>query len=686
MLVWLKKGMVLPEFNVLSESSSTPVSRLRISKPVLITAAVLIILFDLLVILFPAASGRWFVAAQAWASKTVGWYYLLVVSLYLLFVVGIALSKFGAVRLGADHDKPEFSYLSWAGMLFSAGIGITLLFFSVSEPLTHFMAPQTPVGSGGEAAKLAMQTVFLHWGLHGWSVFALVGMVLAYFSYRHRLPLTMRSGLYPLIGKRIYGPIGHAVEVFAILATVVGLSTDMGFGVLYINSGLHYLFGLPSTPMVQALLVTIMMALAVIAAVSGVEKGIKYLSNVNILLACAFLLFILFSGPTLRLLNLMIQNLGDYLAVVVPKSFDLYAHQTPSSWLADWTIFYWAWWISWSPFVGMFIARISRGRTIREFVLGVLFIPLGFTLAWLSIFGNSAIEQVMTHGFVSLSSLAVSEPAAAFFHLLEAYPFTPFLVGMFVVIGFVFFITSGDSSTVVLANLSCEDAGDNEDGPRMLRVFWGGMIALTTLGLLIAGSVDALKAAVVLMSLPFSLLLLLLMKGLHSALSLESQKRRSQDYILPPMQTDEDVLAPTANWRSRLSRVLHYPTRNTVKSFMKHTVYPAFEQVSEAMVQKNLTTAVTAAEGYDEINLVIGMGDELDFEYKVMVSGYRKPSFALKVSHHAAQKDVYYRAEVHLREGSMDYDLLGYTQEQVINDILNQYERHIQFLHLVRTP
>ncbi len=669
-----------------SEPSGAPASSMRISKPVLIVSAALILLFDLIVILFPAASGQWFMDAQAWASKTVGWYYLLVVSLYLAFVVGIAVSKFGAVRLGADHDKPEFSYFSWAGMLFSAGIGITLLFFSVSEPLTHFIEPQSPVGSQNEAAKLAMQTVFLHWGLHGWSVFALVGMVLAYFSYRHRLPLTMRSGLYPLIGNRIYGPIGHGVEVFAILATVVGLSTDMGFGVLYINSGLTYLFGLPSTPLVQTILVTIMMSLAVIAAVSGVEKGIKYLSNVNILLACAFLLFILFAGPTLRLLNLMVQNLGDYLAIVVPKSFDLYAHQKPSNWIADWTIFYWAWWISWSPFVGMFIARISRGRTIREFVIGVLFIPLGFTLAWLSIFGNSAIEQVMNHGFVSLTSLAVAEPAAAFFHLLEAYPYTQFLVGMFVVIGFVFFITSGDSSTVVLSNLTCEDAGDNEDGPKWLRVFWGAVIALTTLGLLVAGSVDALKAAVVLMSLPFSLLLLLLMKGLHSALQLESQKRRSQGYILPPMQTDDDVLAPTANWRSRLSRVLHYPSRNTVKNFMKHTVYPAFEQVSDAMAQKNLAAMVTAADGYDEIDLVIGMGDEMDFEYKVIITGYSKPSYALRVPHKSEQKDLYYRAEVHLREGSLDYDLLGYTQEQVINDILNQYERHIQFLHLVREP
>lgn len=663
--------------------------KMKISKPVLIISALLILLFDLIVMSNPKASELWFLRAQTWASNSVAWYYMLVVTVYLLFVGGIAISKYGNIRLGRDHDKPEFSYLSWAGMLFSAGIGITLLFFCVSEPLTHLLFP--PAGSADpvtqEASRAAMQTVFLHWGLHGWSVFALVGMVLAYFAYRYRLPLTMRSGLYPFIGNRIYGSIGHGVEIFAIVATVVGLSTDMGFGVLFINAGLTHLIDLPSdNPYIQSALVATMMTLAVIVAISGVEKGIKYLSNLNILLACLFLLFILFTGPTLRLLNLMVQNLGDYLAVVVPKSFDLYAHDEPSSWLADWTIFYWAWWISWSPFVGMFIARISKGRTIREFVLGVLFIPLGFTLAWLSIFGNSALEQVLYQGTVELGELAVSAPAASFFQLLESYPMTSVIVGLCVVIGFIFFITSGDSSTVVLSNLSCENGKPDEDGPKSLRVFWGAVIALTTLGLLLAGSVDSLKAAVVLMSLPFSFLLLILMLGLHRALYLEGCRQESLQHTLPPAvaNSDEDVLAPTASWRARISKTVHFPTRKTVRLFMKNSVYPAFEEVYKAFEEKGLDVALESTDEYDEIGLKVRMGDERTFRYKVVVTGYQKPSFALNLLHPASQKEQYYRAEVHLIEGSQDYDLLNYSLEQIINDILNQYERHIQYLHLVR--
>lgn len=662
--------------------------KIRISKPVLIISSLLILLFDVVVILNPETSEALFIEVQAWASQSIAWYYMLVVTIYLIFVAGIAVSKYGKIRLGRDHDKPEFSYLSWAGMLFSAGIGITLLFFSVSEPLTHLLFPpgmlEDPVTQA--ASRHAMQTVFLHWGFHGWSIFALVGMVLAYFAFRHRLPLTMRSGLYPFIGDRIYGGIGHGVEIFAIVATVVGLSTDMGFGVLFLNAGLTHLFDIPmNDPYIQSLLIGVMMGLAILVAISGVEKGIKYLSDINILLAFSFLLFILFTGPTLRLLNLMVQNIGDYLAVVIPRSFDLYAHEEPSSWLADWTIFYWAWWISWSPFVGMFIARISRGRTIREFVLGVLLIPLGFTLAWLSIFGNSAIEQVLNSGTVTLAELGVSAPAASFFELLEGYPLTSFIVGLCVVIGFVFFITSGDSSTVVLSNLSCVNGQDDEDGPKSLRVFWGIVIALTTLGLLLAGSVESLKSAVVLMSLPFSFLLLILMLGLYRALYLESRRQESLLYTLPPMvaNPDEDILGATASWRARISKTMHFPSRKTVRLFMKKTVFVAIEEVYRSFEEKGLAVELESSDEYDMIQLRVLMAEEEPFRYCVKITGYDKPSFALNLISDKGD-DQYYRAEVYLLEGSQDYDLLSYSFEQVINDILNQYERHIQYLHLVR--
>lgn len=492
-------------------------------------AAILILLFAAVVIGFPQRAGEWLLAAQTWASQTVGWYYLLAMTLYLIFVVVTALSGYGKIKLGADHDEPEFSYLSWAGMLFAAGISITLFFFCVSEPLTHFLQP--PQGEAGtqEAARQAMELLFLHWGLHGWGVFALVAMALAYFAYRHNLPLALRSALYPLIGKRINGPIGYTVDCFGIIATVFGLGADMGFGVLQLNSGLDYLYAIPHTHPVQMALIVLMMGAAISVAVSGVDKGIRILSDINMLLACSLLLFVLFAGPTQHLLNTLVQNVGDYLGHLPGKSFDLYAYGGPSDWLGSWTVFYWAWWIAWAPFVGLFIARISRGRTIREFVFGVLFIPLGFTLAWMSIFGNSALEQALG-GASELGRVAIEQPSMALYQMLQNYPWSRAVITVTVLVSFVFFVTSADSGTVVLSTLSAHGGSADDDGPKWLRVFWGSVTALVTGGLLFAGSIDALKSAVVLTSLPFSLILLLMMWGLHKAFYMESQRQRARSH------------------------------------------------------------------------------------------------------------------------------------------------------------
>ena len=289
-------------------ASSIPSSGLvRMNPPVFYFAASFILLFGLTVIAIPEQAGAWLLAAQNWAANTVGWYYMLAMTLYLVFVVVTALSGYGKIKLGADHDEPEFSYLSWAGMLFAAGISITLFFFCVSEPLTHLVQPPQGEALNGDAARQAMQILFLHWGLHGWGVFAFVGMALAYFAYRHNLPLALRSALYPLIGKRINGPIGYAVDGFGIIATVFGLGADMGFGVLHLNSGLDYLFGVAHTQWIQVGLITLMMGAAILVAVSGVDKGVRVMSDINMLLACALLLFVLFAGPTQHLLNTLIR-------------------------------------------------------------------------------------------------------------------------------------------------------------------------------------------------------------------------------------------------------------------------------------------------------------------------------------------------------------------------------------------
>ncbi|MBH9320160.1 choline BCCT transporter BetT [Pseudomonas aeruginosa] len=650
--------------------------------PVFYGAAILILLFAAVVIGFPQRAGEWLLAAQTWASPTVGWYYLLAMTLYLIFVVVTALSGYGKIKLGADHDEPEFSYLSWAGMLFAAGISITLFFFCVSEPLTHFLQP--PQGEAGtqEAARQAMELLFLHWGLHGWGVFALVAMALAYFAYRHNLPLALRSALYPLIGKRINGPIGYTVDCFGIIATVFGLGADMGFGVLQLNSGLDYLYAIPHTHAVQMVLIVLMMGAAISVAVSGVDKGIRILSDINMLLACSLLLFVLFAGPTQHLLNTLVQNVGDYLGHLPGKSFDLYAYGGPSDWLGSWTVFYWAWWIAWAPFVGLFIARISRGRTIREFVFGVLFIPLGFTLAWMSIFGNSALEQALG-GASELGRVAIEQPSMALYQMLQNYPWSRAVITVTVLVSFVFFVTSADSGTVVLSPLSAHGGSADDDGPKWLRVFWGSVTALVTGGLLFAGSIDALKSAVVLTSLPFSLILLLMMWGLHKAFYMESQRQRARSHSLAPLMSGNGKRS--GGWKRRLSQAVHFPSRDEVYRFMNDVVRPAISEVSEVFREKGLAVDAQLDPGNASLSLEIGHGEQHRFLYQVLMRGYFTPSFARAGMGGLHLKNRrYFRAEVHLAEGSQDYDLMGYTKEQIINDMLDQYERHLQFLHLVR--
>ncbi len=567
-------------------------------------------------------------------------------------------------------------------MLFAAGISITLFFFCVSEPLTHFLQP--PQGEAGtqEAARQAMELLFLHWGLHGWGVFALVAMALAYFAYRHNLPLALRSALYPLIGKRINGPIGYTVDCFGIIATVFGLGADMGFGVLQLNSGLDYLYAIPHTHPVQMALIVLMMGAAISVAVSGVDKGIRILSDINMLLACSLLLFVLFAGPTQHLLNTLVQNVGDYLGHLPGKSFDLYAYGGPSDWLGSWTVFYWAWWIAWAPFVGLFIARISRGRTIREFVFGVLFIPLGFTLAWMSIFGNSALEQALG-GASELGRVAIEQPSMALYQMLQNYPWSRAVITVTVLVSFVFFVTSADSGTVVLSTLSAHGGSADDDGPKWLRVFWGSVTALVTGGLLFAGSIDALKSAVVLTSLPFSLILLLMMWGLHKAFYMESQRQRARSHSLAPLMSGNGKRS--GGWKRRLSQAVHFPSRDEVYRFMNDVVRPAISEVSEVFREKGLAVDAQLDPGNASLSLEIGHGEQHRFLYQVLMRGYFTPSFARAGMGGLHLKNRrYFRAEVHLAEGSQDYDLMGYTKEQIINDMLDQYERHLQFLHLVR--
>jgi choline/glycine/proline betaine transport protein len=373
------------------------------------------------------------------------------------------------------------------------------------------------------AARQALQLTFLHWGLHGWAIYALVGLAVAYFAYRHNQPLALRSALYPLMGERwVKGAAGHAVDGFGMFVTLLGLVTNLGIGSMQVSSGLENLFGMEHSNTNLLIVIIVMSTVATIAAVSGVENGIRRLSNLNIVLFSGLLIFVLLFGPTLHLLNGFVQNIGDYMNGLVLKTFDLYVYEGDGEkserWMGLWTLFYWAWWISWAPFVGMFIARISRGRTVRELVAGVLLIPLGFTLAWLSIFGNSALDLVLNHGAVELGKTALEQPSMAIYQLLEHYPASKIVIGVSIFVGFVLFLTPADSGAVMMANLSCKGGDVDEDAPHWLRIFWSAVITLVTIGLLFAGNFEAMQTMVVLAGLPFSVVLILFMFGLHKAM------------------------------------------------------------------------------------------------------------------------------------------------------------------------
>jgi len=356
----------------------------NVNPNVFLSTVALISVFLTFVIFTPAAFDLITQQLNQWITHSFSWFYVLSVAIFLIVLACIALSKIGQIKLGPDHSEPEYKNSSWFAMLFTAGMGIGLMFFGIAEPVMHYVSPPTGTPETIQSAQQAMRITFFHWGLHAWAIYALVGLSLAYFSFRHNLPLKVRSGLYPIIGKRIYGPIGDGIDTFATIGTIFGIATTLGFGVTQISSGLNYLFGLQNSLQTQILLIVVVSILASFSVFLGLDKGIKRLSELNIILAVILLLFVFFASSTIYILQTTIQNIGQYVSNLFVMTFNLYAYQ-PTGWIGGWTIMYWAWWISWSPFVGMFIARVSRGRSIREFIVGVLLIPTGFTLVWMKI-------------------------------------------------------------------------------------------------------------------------------------------------------------------------------------------------------------------------------------------------------------------------------------------------------------
>lgn len=648
-----------------------------ISPPVFYTSAILITALVIFASVLPETAQSFFGDMQAWIVENVSWFYVLAVALILLSTLFMAASRYGDIKLGPDHSQPDYKSSTWFAMLFSAGMGIGLMFFGVAEPVMHFIAP--PVGDPNtvQAAREAMKLTFFHWGLHAWAIYAVVALILAFFSYRHGLPLTLRSALYPLIGKRIYGPIGHAVDIFAIISTVLGIATSLGYGVLQINSGFNYLFGLPVGTNVQVILIVAITALATLSVATGLDKGIRILSEINLSLAVILLVLVLMLGPTALLLKSFVENTGGYLSEIVSNTFNLFAYE-PTDWLGGWTLLYWGWWLSWSPFVGMFIARVSRGRTIREFLTGVLLVPTGFTFMWMTVFGNTSINMIMNKGITSLADQVNADTSLALFAFLEHFPFSSVLSMVAVCMVILFFVTSADSGSLVIDMLA---SGGNTQTPLWQRIFWASSTGIVAITLLLSGGLGALQSATIASALPFSIILLVSIWGLFKALHLDSTKRvlRHQSALHHSRQHKS-----TGGWQRRLRSMVMFPRRSHVNRFIDEVVLPSFEEIAVELRKQGY--AVEVISGDDKrTKLEVQHNQEVNFVYEIRPRAYVQPDFVMPDDDEEDREErKYFRAEVHLLEGGQDYDIMGWSREEVIDDILDQYEQHMHFLHVVR--
>ncbi|WP_405200614.1 BCCT family transporter [Christiangramia sp. LLG6405-1] len=517
---------------------------LEVNGPVFFTSTAIIIAIITLTLIFNKQAESFFSDLQLGVAENADWFFILSINIFLVFLIYLAASKFGNMRIGGQGAKPEFKTGSWFAMLFSAGMGIGLLFFGVGEPVMHFNSPPTEAAGTAAAAQEAMNFTFLHWGFHAWAVYALVGLSLAYFTYSRGLPLTIRSIFYPFLGDRIYGRIGDVIDIFAVLATLFGLATSLGFGVQQIASGLNHVFGLPDGITTQVIIIGIVTLIATTSVVLGVDKGVKILSEWNMRIAVVLLVLALILGPTLFIFRSFVQNTGSYLYNFLEISTwsETYNNGT---WQNDWTVFYWGWWIGWSPFVGMFIARISKGRTIREFILGVLLVPAIVTFFWMSAFGSVAIEQIMSGNNV-LSEAVNADIATALFVFFQDYPLSMVInvVAILLIAGF--FITSSDSGSLVIDSLT---TGGKIDAPVGQRIFWAVTEGAVAAVLLIGGGLQALQTATIVTGLPFAIILMVMCYSLYKGLK-EDHEQMEEKKSEKQMKNYEEIVSEIVQKRN----------------------------------------------------------------------------------------------------------------------------------------
>ena len=634
-----------------------------------------VVLLVAMILIAPEQTQTLLNTAKSGIFANFSWFYVLAFSVFLGFLVILSVSSLGNIKLGNDEEEPEFGFLSWLAMLFAAGMGVGLMFFGVAEPLTHYLSDIT-TGSAEHKQQEALLHTLFHWGIHAWAVYGTIALALAYFGFRYKLPLALRSCFYPLLKERINGKLGDLIDIMALLATLFGVITTLGFGASQLGAGLHQLGWISENSFsLQVVVIAVVMSLAIFSAISGVGKGVKILSELNLTLAFCLLIFVLVAGPTLYLLSAFSDNIGTYLSNLVQLSFKTYVYeQEHTGWFSGWTILYWAWWCSWAPFVGLFIARISKGRTIREFIFGVLVIPSMFGILWFTVFGNTAIWLNDGEAAGTLGQM-ISSPETLLFKFLDYLPLSGVTGLVSLVVISLFFITSADSGIYVLNNIASRDK--SLAAPRWQAVMWGVLMSVVAIVLMQSGGLANLQAMTLLVALPFAMLMLLMCFSLWKGLS--ADKKYFDTKVNPT-----SIFWTGDKWKERLEQMMNQTQEKDILRFLKHTVLPAMRELRQELIGKyELSVQINTLFDQDEpaVELVIQKDLMRDFMYGVKSIG-REVSEQLinddNLPH--IQHSMTYEPYTYFFDGRVGYDVQYMDQDELIADMLKHYERYLSLL------
>ena len=674
---------------------------------VFLSSAVIIAVVAAGAIISPATVQDAFDAAVAWAGKWFGSFYIFLITATIVFVVLLALSRYGQVRLGPDNSTPDFSTFSWAAMLFAAGIGTGIMFFSIAEPVAQYVHPPTGEGETIEAARHAVVLAIFHYGISGWGVYAIMGMAMAYFAYRRRDALAVRSTLRPLLGARVDGWIGDVVDTAALVGGVFGIAASLGVGVVQLNVALDILFGIPQGTGGQIGLIALSVVMATISATTGVDRGVRVLSNINVVLAIGLALWVLISGDTAFLMDALVGSVGDFMVQFPQLTLETYAYNRPEEWLNSWTLFFWAWWITWGAFVGMFLARVSRGRTLREFILGALILPFSYVVMWVAIFGNSALDLIRS-GDTDFAETTISKPEQGLYLLLDAAGGKP-IIAIALFVGILFYVTSADSGALVMSSLSSRIKGEREDAAPWLRIFWATLTGILTVAMLVAGGVPILQQATLVMALPFSFILVVIMACLLRALHQEASLNQARSRAYRNRQVGFTGTAAglrRISWRDRLSHTFAHVNSEQAQRALDERIVPALEAVAAELAKERLEAEVHVegreADDPDDERTYLGRvtllvtdpnnearDGEIEPEVLERAAGRRIFRYVVRMVEAPAPSygggmneadDVTVRLEVRLRGGGVGYDIMDWSADQVSHDVLDHYERWLEYL------